>query len=75
MPIPLSAAQIADRIANRIHRGVYKPGQRLPTHQAFAAEFKCGMTTITNALRMLRQEGLIVGVQGLGTYVAEDNED
>lgn len=72
MPIPLSAAQIADEIANRIHRGVYPPGSRLPTHQAFAVEFGVGMTTITNAMRMLRQERLVVGVQGLGVYVAEE---
>lgn len=73
LPIPLSAAQIADEIANRIHRGTYPRGTRLPTHQAFALEFNCGMTTITNAMRMLRQEGLVVGVQGLGVYVAEDD--
>lgn len=72
MPIPLSAAQIADDIANRIHRGEFPPGTRLPTHQAFANEYGCGMTTITNAMRMLRQEGLTVGVQGLGVYVAEE---
>lgn len=44
----------------------------MPTHQALAVEFHVSMTTITNAMRMLRQEGLVVGVQGLGVYVAED---
>lgn len=73
MPIPLSAAQIADDIANRIHRGEFPAGSRMPTHRAFAVEYQVSMTTITNALRMLRQEGLVVGVQGLGVYVAEED--
>lgn len=72
MPIPLSADQIVDDLEERIELGEYPPGSRMPTHQALANLYGVGLTTITKVMRILRERGRVVGVQGLGVYVAEE---
>lgn len=71
MPIPMSSAEVADDLEDRIRTGEYRPGSRMPTHRELAVLYDMGMTTITNVMRVLRERGLVVGRQGKAVYVAE----
>ena len=72
MPIPLGYRRIADDLRARIAAGEYPRGERLPTYRQFAEEYRAGVTTVQKAVALLMAEGLIVGVQGAGLYVAEE---
>jgi DNA-binding FadR family transcriptional regulator len=56
--------QVADQIRAGIESGELVPGQALPTEHALAAEFDVSRTTIREALRVLRAQGLLQGGQG-----------
>jgi len=73
VPIPKSVAQVRDLIAARIERGDpgYKPGEKLPTHEALAAALPSSRTSVARAIALLKDDGLLVGVRGSGVYVAE----
>lgn len=47
------------------------PGQQLPTLHKLAEEFDCSLAAIRPALDLLRQQGLIVTRQGLGSFVRD----
>ncbi len=70
-PLPMSASQIADDLADRIRIGDYPPGSRLPTYGELATLYKVGSTTITNVINALKERGLVVGMQGRGVYVVD----
>jgi DNA-binding GntR family transcriptional regulator len=46
-------------IRERLRNGTYPPGSRLPTYAELASELGVGHTTISNALQLLRKEGLV----------------
>ncbi len=62
--------RIREQIRERIQLQVYKVGSRIPSEAAFAQEFDVSRITVTNALRELAKEGLLVREQGRGTFVA-----
>jgi GntR family transcriptional regulator len=68
--IPLYA-RIESLLRSKILSGQYEPGQKLPTAEELAAEFRVSKITIKGALANLQREGLIIGKQGKGTFVAE----
>jgi GntR family transcriptional repressor for pyruvate dehydrogenase complex len=61
---------IADRLARAIREGVLKPGDRLPTEQELARDFRVGRTSVREGLQKLRAHGLIDSRKGLGAFVA-----
>lgn len=69
--IPMSSGQIVDDLAERIRLGEYAPGTQLPTYAALAGLYDVSPATIAIVVRILRERGLVVGVPGRGTYVAE----
>lgn len=71
VPIPHTARQIADDLARRIAAGEYRRGQRLPTYEQLAEEYGSARGTVARAIETLKAEGIVVGVQGSGTFVAE----
>jgi DNA-binding GntR family transcriptional regulator len=64
-------AQLRDTLFAAIERGYWKPGARLPTEQALARHTPFSLGTVQRALRALVDEGIVVRLQGSGTYVAE----
>ena len=56
-------------ILNRILEGEYKEGERLPTEHEMAAEFQVSRPIVREALRRLRERGLIYSRQGAGSFV------
>ncbi|NSX36548.1 GntR family transcriptional regulator [Pseudarthrobacter oxydans] len=60
---------VRDTLRTRIFEGYYEPGARL-VERDLAAEFNVSRLPIREALRMLRQEGLIQDRSSRGTEVA-----
>ena len=69
--IPMSSAQIARDLTDRIRAGEYgEPGSQLPTYAALAGLYSVSESTIAKTILLLRERGVVVGVAGRGTYVA-----
>ncbi|WP_239097593.1 winged helix-turn-helix domain-containing protein [Asanoa ferruginea] len=71
MPIPHTAQEIEDDLLRRIGAGEFRRGERLPTYDELAAEYGSARRTVARAIDALKARGIVVGVQGSGTYVAE----
>lgn len=71
MSVPMSNAQIADDLAERIARGEYPAGSRLPRLAELADIYAVSVSTVQRATDRLKERGLIVGSQGRGMYVAD----
>lgn len=67
-PVP-RYAQLADLWRNRIARGAWPHGHRLPSLEALMAEFGVARVTVRQAIDLLAREGLVSPQQGRGTFV------
>ncbi|MGW0694700.1 MULTISPECIES: winged helix-turn-helix domain-containing protein [unclassified Streptomyces] len=63
--------RIADELLKGINSEVWRPGDRLPTHEQLADRFDVSRATVKEALKLLSSKGLIVTRQGSGTFVSE----
>lgn len=64
--------RIKRRIAAKISSGEWPSGYRAPSEKELSDTFKVSRMTVNRALRELTMEGLLVRVQGLGTFVSRD---
>jgi GntR family transcriptional regulator len=60
---------MADDLRARIATGEYAPGQQIPTLPELCALYSVSSTTVRNALRLLRDEGLLEMRSKAGTIV------
>ena len=67
----LPYATVKASLRERIARGGWQPGVRLPSERELVQEFGCARMTVHRALRELEETGLIERRQGSGSYVAE----
>lgn len=67
-PLP-RYAQLADLMRQRIARGVWPQGERLPSLEELMAEFGVARVTVRQAVDLLAREGLVSPQQGRGTFV------
>lgn len=58
-------------ILDQISRGVWVPGEQLPTERALAERYGVSRPTISRVLNRLRDAGQITRVVGAGTFLAE----
>jgi DNA-binding transcriptional regulator YhcF (GntR family) len=61
--------QVAELLRKRVATRQYGIGERLPTTRELADEFGVAPNTVLNAIRVLRDEGLVSSQQGRGTFV------
>ena len=61
--------QIADELREAIRQGVYKPGERLPSHPELANGYGVSRTLAKQATDILVAEGLVRAEQGRGVEV------
>ncbi|MBZ9781438.1 FadR family transcriptional regulator [Pseudomonas sp. REP124] len=61
--------QALDQLRQRINRGVWVVGQRLPTEPELSAELGISRNTVREAMRVLAFSGLIEIRQGDGSYL------
>jgi DNA-binding GntR family transcriptional regulator len=66
--------QIADLVAARIEAGDYPPKTRIPSTAALADECSVSMRTVTDAIIILKERGLVRGVPGRGVFVLPKDE-
>ncbi len=64
------SARIAAALRSRIVAGELPPGARMPSTRALVQRHGIAMATATKVLAILRHEGLIRSVPGVGTVVA-----
>jgi GntR family transcriptional regulator len=67
-PIP-RYVQLASLLRQRIARGQWRAGERLPTLDALTREFDVARVTARQAVDVLEREGLVSAQQGRGTFV------
>lgn len=63
--------QVKDFVARKIQDGSLRPGDRLPSEHELVAQFGISRMTVNRALRELVEQGRIVRVAGVGSFVAE----
>lgn len=67
-PIP-RYLQLADLFRQRIARGVWREGARLPSLDELVREFEVARVTVRQAMELLTREGRVSPQQGRGTFV------
>ncbi|GIL31549.1 GntR family transcriptional regulator [Actinocatenispora comari] len=66
--------QIAQLVRDAISAGEFGPGDRLPSETVIQQETGISRLTTRKSYRMLQDEGLIVTVQGRGSFVLPVDE-
>jgi DNA-binding GntR family transcriptional regulator len=69
-PIP-PYQQLAALLRAQIESGELAPGQQLPSVIKLAEQYDIAVPTVRKAISLLKDEGLVTGVAGYGTFVAE----
>jgi GntR family transcriptional regulator len=67
-PVP-RYARLAQLLRQRIDKGIWKPGDRLPRLEDLMAEFDVARVTVRRAIALLAQEGRVRVGRGRGTLV------
>jgi GntR family transcriptional regulator len=67
----MTADQIARDLAERVRKGEYPPGSQMPPYRVLADLYSVSFSTIARVMTLLRERGVVVGVPGRGTFVAE----
>jgi len=65
--------QVRQFILDRISRGEFSPGDRLPSEMELAGHFNTTRSTVVHGLQSLVTEGIITREAGRGTFVALRN--
>ena len=63
--------QLTDVLRARIHSGELAAGRVMPSEHTLSQEYEVSRGTVVKALDALEEQGLIVRIQGRGTFVAE----
>ncbi len=61
--------QLADLFRQRIVKGVWKEGEKLPSLEQLGAEFEVARVTVRQAIERLTRDGLVSPQRGRGTFV------
>ena len=67
--------QVAEDLRAAIRGGTLKPGDKLPSTRELCDRYGIASMTVQNALRALRDDGLIYSVPGRGSYVRTKSGD
>jgi DNA-binding GntR family transcriptional regulator len=68
-PVP-RYRQLAQFIRAGVESGKLRPGEPLPSETALADYCGVSVDTVRSALALLREDGVIVTSQGIGSFVA-----
>lgn len=63
--------KIKEHILERIEAGAWQAASRVPSENELVKEFKVSRMTTNRALRELTDEGILVRIAGVGTFVAD----
>lgn len=65
-------AQLKELLSDRIRKGDYAPGEKIPSELTLCEELDLSRPTIRQAISELVTEGMLVIVKGKGTFVASE---
>jgi DNA-binding LacI/PurR family transcriptional regulator len=65
--------QLYDDLKKKIEEGIYIEGDKIPSDDELKDLFNVSMITVKKALTMLKDEGLLQRIPGVGTFVKERN--
>lgn len=63
--------QLTAALRSKIDEGYLAPGDLLPAQSQLATDYGMSPTTVKNAIKILRDEGLVTSRPGAGSYVRE----
>lgn len=63
------ADKIADVLRGEIERGIFKPGERLPTENLLSTTFGVSRAVIREAISALKHDGVLESFQGRGIFM------
>src|SRR3982074_79680 len=66
--------QVANTLRAAILTRKFRPGEKLPSGPELSKRYGVARMTIQQAIRLLRDEGLVVSRQGSGVFVRERTE-
>ncbi|MDX3101768.1 GntR family transcriptional regulator [Nonomuraea angiospora] len=69
-PVP-PYRQVAAALKERIQTGKIPPGRRIPSLVELEQEFGVARDTLRKAVKVLKDEGLVETVSGMGVYVIQ----
>ena len=69
-PVP-PYRQIADDLRRRILDGTIPPGRRIPSIVEMEQEYQVARDTLRKATQVLKEEGLVETVTGMGIFVVD----
>jgi GntR family transcriptional regulator, transcriptional repressor for pyruvate dehydrogenase complex len=61
--------QIVQQIEDSIQKGALKPGDQLPAERELALQFGVSRTAVREAVKTLREKGLVEAYPGRGTFI------
>lgn len=64
--------RVANALRQAIQEGAYKPGEKLPTEDRLAQQYRMSVPTVRQGLSVLVAEGLIDRQHGKGTFVKDE---
>lgn len=62
-------AQLAAIIRRQIAGGIYPPGEKIPSESSIGRRYGLSTMTVRQAIGVLIEQGLLVRIQGTGTFV------
>ncbi|GIN21228.1 aminotransferase-like domain-containing protein [Siminovitchia fordii] len=65
-------ARIAQLIRQKIDRGEWVIGTKIPTQRELAEQFQVNRSTVITAIDILKSEGLLEGIAGSGIYITNN---
>jgi len=65
--------QLADILRGMITSGEVPPGKALPSIPYLSQEYGIAEGTVKKAIQVLKDEGLVIGVPGKGTFATDKN--
>lgn len=69
-----ASQRVADALRRRIDAGEFTPKAQLPTYRQLATEYDVAVNTALNAIRLLRDAGLVAIRPNAGAYVLDPSE-
>src|ERR1700681_4816836 len=63
--------QIVQQIEQSILKGALKPGDQLPAERELAQRFCVSRTAVREAVKALREKGLVEAYSGRGTFITD----
>lgn len=67
--------EIANIVRDAIGDGEYEDGEQLPSRTELASQFGVSPMTVQNAMRLLRDEGIVATVPGKGVFARRGNAE